>query len=404
MKNFGYLLIIFLACCGIVPSCSRTDGADTEKGGELRFYERISATVHTRAVAVESMQSFSVVAWKAGTCLWSGTASLSGSDYATGRVWEESDRGAAFYASNATIHTDAATPYISYNRSSYDQDVIVASNASPTWGVRCPLEFSHILTRIGTLSVVPSGDFTVSGVTAKILLPRTVGTYSFDGTWSALSGAEYEAVSAGANNIWLIPGTYTLDISYTLTGDLGSMPCHGTAEITLDAGDVNNITATVGETVSVTVSASVDSWTRDETNYDYSTEVTLASDGQLAWQSGTYTSAGTFRVILSFGVDLEGDFHIDTPEGSVWYALLETKSGDGAAFQFVDKEGNLSDSAHGPVGEAAHIRIRQTDPYPAVQNSAEFSVVVRAGGRNIPVAGLVDNYGHSWTIVQNANN
>ena len=109
-------------------------------------------------------------------------------------------------------------------------------------------------------------------------------------------------------------------------------------------------------------------------------------------------------MITAFNTDLTGSFCIETPEGAVWYAILETLSGAADAFRFVDAEGRLSASAYGAVGERATIRIRQTDLYPSETNSAKLSFVVRSAGRNIPVEAIVDAQGHGWTIIQNANN
>lgn len=360
----------------------------------------------TRAVQVTDLESFNVTAIKAGTVLWEETATFEDGIYTTGRFWSESDEGESYYASNGTVYSDESVPYLLYDRSSDDLDLLAAVNASPTYRGNNPLAFSHLLTRIGTLSVQTVNGYSATGLSAVLESPLTSGKWSFDGTWSDLAEGADESLSQGANNIWLIPGTYTLTVSYTLSASGYSVSCTGSAEVTLSAGQINMITVTAGEHAGISVSASVLPWDYREDSYSYSTEITIGNEGRLTWQSGTYTSLSseTHRVISAFNTDFQADFLIESPEGSTWYAILETQSGALDAFRFVDDGGNLSASAHGVVGEEGHIRIRQTNLYPSVTNSATLLFVVRSGGRNIPVTGLVDNLGSNWTIIQNANN
>jgi len=194
-------------------------------------------------------------------------------------------------------------------------------------------------------------------------------------------------------------------VVYDLTGPGWTTRCSGSVDVNLAEGKVNTVTFTAGETLSATVLAPLQPWTLEEDSYSYSTEVTVAGDGLLSWQSGSYASLdwSSFRVFAAFGTDMEASFRIDTPEGAVWYAMLETVSGSQDAFRFVEEGGTLSATAHGSVGQRADLRIRQMYPYPSHTNAARLVFVVRAGGRNIPVVSLVDNLGHDWTIIQNAN-
>ena len=394
---YPYIALLVAVACVRLPD----GGKSVAEPGEITFRAAM-----TKAVQVSSLESFGVVAVRDSGLLWQEEAVLEEDEYLTGRMWTEDERGAAFYASNADIGFGAGGPYIDYDRSVSDMDVVVASSAAPEWGRPNGLVFDHILTRLGRVSFdVPSG-LSATLVSAVLLSPGVAGRWSFASGWSGVAAGADEALAEGVNDLWLIPGDYRIDAVYDLSGDGWTTRCSGSVDVSLAAGMLNAVTFTVGETLSASVIILPQAWTLDEDNYSYSTEVTVAGDGQLVWQAGSYASldVGAFRLFTAFGTDAEASFRIETPEGAVWYAMLETLTGGQDAFRFVDGEGNLSVTAFGAVGERCTLRIRQTDPYPSVTNSARLTFVVRAGGRNIPVTALVDDLGHDWTIIQNANN
>lgn len=309
---------------------------------------------------------------------------------------------------------------------SLQDDLLIAGpvvTAMPQDGV-VGLPFRHVMSRISVSASVDAA-FAAAGLSVTINSVSLEGVaseadYDTDSaSWGNLSGpSTYTCDLTGSDSgiLLLLPQTLqgiTLKMDYTvhvLDGNGGflssqdyslSTPVPGTA---WQQGKAYAYALTLRET-HLDATVSVLPWDVRENTYDYSTEITINGDGMLRWQAGTYASAniGTFTLITAFGTDPEAEFFIETPEGAVWYAILETVSGASDAFRFVDADGNLSESARGLVGEPSSIRIRATNPYPSETNQAVLSFVVRTAGRNIPVTGLVDNLNHNWTIIQNAN-
>lgn len=312
--------------------------------------------------------------------------------------------------------------------SAQQQDLLVTQPVTATLpeNGKVTLTFRHALSRIRVNTQVDAA-FAQHGLHAEItsvtLCGAAAGGTLDPGTYTWTAGAQtrdYAVTSTGTDSdiLLLIPQAtqglrFRLDFNVHILDALGNSVSHtsNTAytplpdALTWEAGKAYDYTLRLKES-HLEATVTVLPWELRENNYDYSTEITVNSDGRLLWDSDTYGSAdhSSFTVITAFGRDLEGTFTISTPEGAVWYAILETLSGNPDAFRFEDEDGHLSASVHGSVGQAAHLKIHQTDDYPEQTNTARLSVVVRSAGHNIPVTTLVDNAGHNWTIVQNANN
>ena len=150
----------------------------------------------------------------------------------------------------------------------------------------------------------------------------------------------------------------------------------------------------------------VNPWELKEYSLDYSESLQVPNP--ISWKAGTYnesrsyplageSSQGFRPLTLNRGVTAECTFEITSPEGFVWTASFNTISGNPAAFKFVDKEGNLSDTYSGTVGTGlSTLRIKATNDTPTVNSTAQLVIVVRQGeGKNLPVETL-----NKWMIVQ----
>ena len=101
------------------------------------------------------------------------------------------------------------------------------------------------------------------------------GTYNLrTGAWSGLSAASDRACASfsgstssqsSSNDIWLVPGTYTISVSYTLTKGEYVVPFTKTGNVTLVAGKTNNISTTAvgGSASEIVFSVSLTPWSNN---------------------------------------------------------------------------------------------------------------------------------------------
>ena len=237
----------------------------------LQINDQISAQVTTKTTAVNSLPSS--LFWGATTgsggsqsTKWSSTsASVSSSKISTGRYQSASATTYNYYVSNVSMSVGANTT-VSATGGTSGTDVIcgyTAGTSSPTPSVT----LGHIFARTGTLTLnMPSG-YTASSATWSIVksgsLTGTAGTYNLrTGEWSSVSGLTSYTTFTSSSDMYLIPGVYTIKVVMTVGGASYTQ----TANVTLAAGRVNNITATVTNnfditiTISDAVAWSVDIW------------------------------------------------------------------------------------------------------------------------------------------------
>ena len=177
-------------------------------------------------------------------------------DYKGDKWWPNSNPNYHFFASNAPITFAAAGSTVAATNAT---DVICAYMASPTYKSKNTLTFEHVFARLGDVEVSAADGYTISGVNITVT-PKTGGTFNMrtgagktDGTgWSSLTTGTATAIANAtpgtkSNDIYLVPGTYTLTASWTAerggyTEDIAGM----TADVVLTGGRVNKITTTLG--------------------------------------------------------------------------------------------------------------------------------------------------------------
>lgn len=286
------LYIVFcLLVFSFVLSCHHIDGVicgGDDSLEEIVFYTdcSISAEVETKTSSVTSLSSFRVscVTGIPGseTSVWSNNVftgnNIDGYKYASsGRWWPATDPSYRFYASNALLNysSEGATVYASNTT-----DVVCAYASSPSFGNRNTLSFEHIFARLGTFTVTADNGFTISNISITIT-PKASGIYNLrtgaghvDGTgWSDVTTAGSastiaSALGSNSNDLYLIPGTYTLSASWTaekelFREDISNMQC----DVELVAGKVNVISAVLsGNTADLNVTLS--SWNTEGRNIE----------------------------------------------------------------------------------------------------------------------------------------
>lgn len=235
--------------------------------------------VQTKASVVSSLSAFnaSAVTGSAGseTAVWTNAAFSDGdsdSKFTGDKYWPlTNDNPYRFYASNAALTHSAAGNTVTVDTGT---DVVCAYLDSPTYKDVNTLTFDHVFARIGNMTVSAESGYTITGVSIRIT-PKVSGTYNLrtgsgqtDGTgWSATSdGSAVELANATPgtkeNNVFLVPGRYTLTASWTATrGQYTETFTDKTQDVDIVGGSVNSITTTLGGLAKdVQFSVGVNTW------------------------------------------------------------------------------------------------------------------------------------------------
>ena len=271
MKKNSFIFLLALAAAFV--SCNKEMSIEEPSSSEIRFAaENASFTVEAQTKAstgtseVTSLGSFKVAATTGAAGSESSTwnnVSFSGSgDYTGGKTWPASNPSYNFYATNrsgdAPMTFNVSGTTISATNT---QDVVCAylPSASVTYKAKNTLSFEHIFARISTVTVAQESGYTVSSVNIRIT-PKTGGTYNLrtgagatDATgWSALTTGEAvtiaSATGSNSNDVWLVPGTYTITAGWVATQSGGSSVTYSgkTVDVVITRGKRNAITATLG--------------------------------------------------------------------------------------------------------------------------------------------------------------
>lgn len=247
--------------------------------------EGIGASVATRATAVTSLSSFNVncVTGTLGSSESSvfNTSFFGGPTYTGGQFWPVTDPSYKFYASNVAITPSASGPTVAASNAT---DVVCAVKSDPTYKVSNALVFDHIFARLGDVTITAASGYTVTGISITIT-PKTGGTYNLytgngqtDGTgWSSLSTGSSTGIANAtpgtkSNDIYLVPGTYTLTATWTATRGESVQTFSGkTQTVALTAGKINTISATLGGSASeIQLTVSINPWGTENKNVSFS--------------------------------------------------------------------------------------------------------------------------------------
>lgn len=313
MKDFKCMVLTacavmsFLACnkevTPVTPVASDRGEITFTMGGEFAAAVATKAdpvttanvgTVYVSAVPTSTAEThrFSNVAF---TLQGSGESAR----WKGGKYWPITDPSYRFYASNASLTIGANTATISPTDADTDIVVDYLAAADVTFNENNTLTMEHIFAQIGTVTMKAPATYTVTNMKVS-LQPITSGTYTLDNdTWAPGSAGAatyiFGTASAGVNlgggdgvaggsstsednDLWLVPGTYTLTATYTISKGDYSNSFEKTATVTLVQGKNNNLVLPGGEAnipapddiVDVTFSVSVTPWTDVDVPSDFS--------------------------------------------------------------------------------------------------------------------------------------
>jgi len=278
-------VVALMAC-----SCNR-EGLDAGTMDEIVFDVdgvSIEAEVATKVSVVTdadlTSNGFAVncVKGSAGsdTQVWSNAAfTKSGTVWKGDKWWPSSNQSYRFYAvyPSTTMTFAAGGPTIAATNAS---DFVCAYASAPTYKSSNVLTFNHIFARLKNMTVQALNDYSISNVTISIT-PKTGGTYNLysgagqtNGTgWSSLtSGSATNIANATpgtkTNDLYLVPGSYTLTASWTATkGEYTQTFTGKTVNVSLVAGKTNNITASLtGDATEIQFTVSVVAWADNAVN------------------------------------------------------------------------------------------------------------------------------------------
>ena len=250
--RFIYLtLILFAAAVGCnknsaVPVVLQDAGQEIVVG----VGPAVKVDFETKATAITSVPSS--LYWGASTgSAGSETARYACASYtvsdgkiATGKYQTATPTLYNHYIANQAFTVGASTTMTTNN----SVDVIVGRIPATT-SATPSVELQHIFARTGTFSALaPAGGYAISGVSYKIIgkssINGTAGTYNLTSSaWTAASTklTTYTNVASGSD-MYLIPGTYTIQITFTLAKGDWTNTFVQTGDVSLVGGKKNNIT------------------------------------------------------------------------------------------------------------------------------------------------------------------
>lgn len=316
-------------------------------------------------------------------------------------------------------------------------------NTSPDFMNPVELEFSHLFTSFGVAVKNESENITyrLRSVTIEGLVTSCQATIDFSGAKTASVSYNQQANANGKNtpdysytfntpltlskdlkdvlnngnsaeqdrayNItWPMTAQQAGQVKITVVYDTGNNSNQATKTLTLsenawEAGKKNNVNIVFIDK-EVHLICTVQDWTYEEEEMQFTDVVTIHEDGKIRWEENSINSLNTQTgnvIIKNNGDPAIGHFHIETPLGALWHAsLIGTGEGHVDAFEFVGPN-------YGIVGDPATIQIRArnlSDSAPT--HKAILRITVTTGdGRTIVVNELAPNNAsyREFTIVQN---
>ena len=173
-----------------------------------------------------------------------------------------------YYVSNAAITFAASGSTISAVNTTDVAGKVTSKETNPS------VKLDHVFARTGTLTLNTQSGYTLSNVSWKIesSTAGTGGTYNIaKNIWTSVTALSSTAITE-TSDLYLVPGDYTLSVTYTLTMGDWKQTFTKKATVTLVAGKVNNIsgTASGGNASEISISVSLTEWGTNNINATFS--------------------------------------------------------------------------------------------------------------------------------------
>ena len=311
-----------------------------------------------------------------------------------GRWWPDVDESYHFYASNNSLVYAAGGTSVSATTAT---DVVCAYMPSPTYKGTNTLQFKHIFARVGDVTVSAASGYTISQVSISIT-PYTGGTYNLrtgeghaDQTgWSALTSGSATGLAnttpgTKANDLWLVPGDYTLTASWRATrGDYQHdyTDVQTSAVVSLEKGKVSAIDVTLGGNArEIQFSISIEAWGAAALEADFPEDTSLPSFGGLnVAPSNLYYNGSAFVI-------KDADWNHDSfnavyglSEGSYYFNFIQLG-------KYFDADGESFSTLSGSIDNTHTVSYAGYDDW-HVPTSAEWGRIVTSDSAVRPGASV----------------
>lgn len=276
MKKIIYVMAALAALSFV--SCNKAEFENvSNKLPEMKFSvagEGLDLSVTKALTKAEAVTTLSSVYWGATTGTKGNdteayapvSLSVSEGNVSTGNFWPAESIAYNYYVSNVEYAWDADNHKATIAAS--NETDIVAGTAEASYKSSPEVTLEHIFARTGSLTLEPKEGYTLgeevvwkikSNDNAGVSGTYNIGTKAWSGV-AALSQQEFTSLS----DLYLVPGSYNVEITYTLKKDAFEQEYTKSANVTLEGGAVNNIKAT-GHTGSddpseITLSIEVEPW------------------------------------------------------------------------------------------------------------------------------------------------
>ena len=267
-----------MALTVVVVSCNKTDVPQSASGEPQEIIlsvdgSGIEAEVTTKTSVVSSLPSTLYFAGTTGSNSsqgnkWSSTSkSVSSGKISTGYYQTETPTSYNYYLSNLSMTSGGTGCTISADGTLTDA---IAGVAKSTASTSPSVSMEHIFARTGSVTGSCT-NYTVSNLSVSIQSTSGTGykgTYNiYSGTWSSVTGLSSTTITS-ASDRYLIPGTYTITASATISRGDYSGTVSGSTNITLTKGKINDIAVkfSADPAQPINVSVSLAAWSNQTVN------------------------------------------------------------------------------------------------------------------------------------------
>lgn len=267
-----------LLILGFAASCAKSVEPENQTPKEIVLCvggDTIDMQVQTKTSAITSVPSTLNYSMTTGTIgsetskIESASGNVGSGKIATGVYQSLTPTSYNYYVSNAAITFAASGSTISaVNTTDVIAGKVTSKETNPS------VKLDHIFARTGTLTLNTQSGYTLSNVSWKIesSTAGTGGTYNIaKNIWTSVTALSSTTITKDSD-MYLVPGSYTLTVHYTLTkGDWSdSFTKHAT--VTLVAGKVNNITGTAsgGNASEISITVTLTAWGQNDITATFS--------------------------------------------------------------------------------------------------------------------------------------
>lgn len=260
-----------LLILGFAASCVKSVEPENQTPKEIVLCvggDTIDMQVQTKTSAITSVPSTLNYSMTTGTIgsetskIESASGNVGSGKIATGVYQSLTPTSYNYYVSNAAITFAASGSTISaVNTTDVIAGKVTSKETNPS------VKLDHIFARTGTLTLNSQSGYILSNVSWSIESSSagtggTGGTYNIaKDSWASVTALSSTTITKDSD-MYLVPGSYTLTVHYTLTkGDWSdSFTKHAT--VTLVAGKVNNISgnASGGNASEISITVTLTEW------------------------------------------------------------------------------------------------------------------------------------------------